>query len=100
LIDFIIIICVIQVFDVLHGKIITLHQIKIKQKCPQEGWVEQDANEILQAILECIKQTAKKMEDMGLAISDIKAIGITNQRETTIIWDKKTGEPLHSAIGM
>ncbi|KAH0949528.1 hypothetical protein HN011_011906 [Eciton burchellii] len=61
-------------------------------------WVEQDANEILQAILECIKQTAKKMEDMGLAISDIKAIGITNQRETTIIWDKKTGEPLHSAI--
>jgi len=85
---------------VLRSKIIALHQIEIKQKCPQEGWVEQDANEILQAVMECIKETAKKMEDMGLAISDIKAIGITNQRETTIIWDKETGEPLHDAIGM
>jgi len=85
---------------VLRCKVIATHQIQIKSICLQEGWSEQDPNEILEAVIECIKQTAKKMEDMGLAISDVKAIGITNQRETTIIWDKKTGKPLHNAIGM
>lgn len=86
------------VFDVLRRKIIALHQIEIKQKYPQEGWVEQDPKEILQAVIECIQETVKKMKDMGLSISDIKAIGITNQRETTVVWDKDTGEPLHNAI--
>lgn len=84
----------------LRRKIIALHQIEIKQKYPQEGWVEQDPKEILQAVIECIQETVKKMKDMGLSISDIKAIGITNQRETTVVWDKDTGEPLHNAIGI
>ncbi|XP_032680803.1 glycerol kinase-like [Odontomachus brunneus] len=86
------------VFDVLHRKVVASHQIEIKQKYPQEGWVEQDPNEILQAVIECIKETVKKMKDMRLSVSDIKAIGITNQRETTLVWDKETGEPLHNAI--
>lgn len=86
------------VFDVLRRKVIALHQIEIKQKYPQEGWVEQDPKEILQAVIECIQETVKKMKDMGLSTSDIKAIGITNQRETTVVWDKDTGEPLHNAI--
>ncbi|KMQ95878.1 glycerol kinase [Lasius niger] len=86
------------VFDVLRRKVIASHQIEIKQKCPQEGWVEQDPKEILQAVIECIQETVKKMKDMGLSSLDIKAIGITNQRETTVIWDKNTGEPLHNAI--
>lgn len=75
------------------------HQIEIKQKYPQEGWVEQDPKEILQAVMECIKKTMDKLKDVGLCKSDIKAIGITNQRETTLVWDKNTGEPLHNAIG-
>lgn len=83
----------------LHRKVVASHQIEIKQKYPQEGWVEQDPKEILEAVIQCIKETVKKMEDIELTISDIKAIGITNQRETTIVWDKDTGEPLHNAIG-
>ncbi|XP_076232760.1 glycerol kinase 1 [Calliopsis andreniformis] len=86
------------VFDVLRRKVVASHQIEIKQKYPQEGWVEQDPKEILQAVLNCIKKTVEKMKDIGLSVSDIKAIGITNQRETTIMWDKNTGEPLHNAI--
>lgn len=73
--------------------------MEIKQIYPQEGWVEQDPKEIMKAVLECITETLKKMESIGLSKSDIKAVGITNQRETSILWDKETGEPLHNAIG-
>lgn len=83
----------------LHRKVVASHQIEIKQKYPQEGWVEQDPKEILQAVIECIKETVRKMKDIGLTVADIKAVGITNQRETTLVWDKETGEPLHNAIG-
>lgn len=86
-------------FDVLRRKVIASHQIEIKQKYPQEGWVEQDPKEILKAVIECIKKTIEKLKDIGMSASDIKAIGITNQRETTLMWDKNTGEPLHNAIG-
>lgn len=84
----------------LRRKVVALHQIEIKQKYPQEGWVEQDPKEILQAVITCIEETVKKMKNLGLTVSDIKAIGVTNQRETTLMWDKETGEPLHNAIGI
>ncbi|KAF7405630.1 glycerol kinase isoform X1 [Vespula maculifrons] len=86
------------VFDVLQRKVVASHQIEIKQKYPQEGWVEQDPKEILQAVIQCIKNTVEKLKDLNISPSDIKAIGITNQRETTLLWDKETGEPLHNAI--
>ncbi|XP_046821280.1 glycerol kinase-like [Vespa velutina] len=86
------------VFDVLQRKVVASHQIEIKQKYPQEGWVEQDPKEILQAVIQCIKKTVEKLTDLNISTSDIKAIGITNQRETTLLWDKETGEPLHNAI--
>jgi len=74
---------------VLHRKVVALHQIEIKQKYPQEGWVEQDPKEILQAVIACIEETVKKMKNLDLSVSDIKAIGITNQRETTLLWYKR-----------
>lgn len=67
----------------------------IKQSYRQPGFVEQDANEIWLSVLECVSQL---LIENTLMISQIEAIGITNQRETTVLWDKKTSEPLCSAI--
>ncbi|XP_015598250.1 glycerol kinase [Cephus cinctus] len=86
------------VFNVFRREVVAAHQIEIKQKYPQEGWVEQDPKEILEAVIECINKTLEKLKALGFDKSDIKAIGITNQRETTLVWDKSTGEPLHNAI--
>ncbi|XP_017880748.1 glycerol kinase-like isoform X2 [Ceratina calcarata] len=86
------------VFDVLHRTVIASHQIAIKQIYLHEGWVEQNPTEIMNAVTECMTKTVEKLESMGLRASDIKAIGITNQRETSVMWDKQTGEPLHNAI--
>lgn len=78
---------------------LTYHQVSISQSCPKEGWVEQDPIEILQAVRECINQTVFNLRQLTIDPSDIIAIGITNQRETTIVWDSITGEPLYNAIG-
>jgi glycerol kinase len=72
---------------------VAAHAIELKQNYPANGWVEHDANEIWQATLATARAAMK-----GASAKDIAAIGITNQRETTIIWDKKTGAPLHNAI--
>jgi len=69
------------------------HSIELRQIYPANGWVEHDAEEIWQATLTCCRVAAK-----GVAASDIAAIGITNQRETTVLWDRKTGAALHNAI--
>ncbi|KAK0080222.1 hypothetical protein PV325_000266 [Microctonus aethiopoides] len=86
------------IFDLIRRKVITSHQIEIKQKYPQEGWVEQNPKEILTAVLDCISKVMENLKELKIDPSDIKAVGITNQRETTVVWDKKTGEPLHNAI--
>ena len=76
------------------------HQIAVSQKefpqyFPQESWVEHDANEIWETQLGALKNVLEKAQ---LSVQDIAAIGITNQRETTVIWDRQTGEPVHRAI--
>jgi glycerol kinase len=76
-------------------KVCGLAQQEIGQIFPQSGWVEHNPHEILSS---CIKTARDAIKNAGLIGSDIKAIGITNQRETTIIWDKNTGKPIHNAI--
>lgn len=61
--------------------------------------MEQDPVEILRAVRECLNQTIHNLRQLTIDPSDIVAIGITNQRETTVVWDSVTGEPLYNAIG-
>jgi len=70
-------------------------QQEIEQIFPHSGWVEHNPNEILNS---CIETARDAIKNAGLNGKDISAIGITNQRETTIIWDKITGKPVHNAI--
>lgn len=70
----------------------------MNQICPQEGWVEQDPIELLSSIQRCISEACTHLEFLGYQVSDIISLGITNQRETTVVWDKVTGEPLYNAI--
>lgn len=80
------------------SEVLTFHQIEIPQQCPQEGWVEQDPMDILQAVRECIIKTTDNLRKLDIDPGDIVAVGITNQRETTILWDRTTGKPLYNAI--
>jgi glycerol kinase len=82
------------IFDY-YGNIIALEQQEFRQIYPKEGWVEHDPIEIWNTQLSVAKLAIKNSK---LEIDDIKAIGITNQRETTVVWDRKTGEPLYNAI--
>lgn len=77
------------------GKIRGIAQREFTQIFPQSGWVEHDANEIWNSQL-AVAQQVLKQESVSAA--DIAAIGITNQRETTLLWDRKTGEPIANAI--
>lgn len=79
-------------------EVVAFHQEKLSSIFPQEGWVEQDPIEILNVVTKCIKCTIEKLEKIGGNVSDIAAVGITNQRESTVVWDKYTGEPLHNLI--
>jgi len=77
------------------GTIISTAQKEFEQHFPKPGWVEHDAGEIWEVQAE---MAAKALRQASLKPSDIKGIGITNQRETVVVWDKNTGEPIHKAI--
>ena len=77
------------------GNVCHSAQKEFQQIFPRPGWVEHDAEEIWRTTLEVAKNA---MEKAGAEAKDIAAIGITNQRETTVIWDKKTGRPIYNAI--
>jgi glycerol kinase len=70
-------------------------QQEFTQHYPRPGWVEHDANEIWDVTLGVMRQA---LEDAGVSPESIAAIGITNQRETVVVWDRETGEPLHNAV--
>ena len=75
--------------------IVSVAQQEFRQIFPQSGWVEHDPEEIWSSTRDTIKAAVDKA---GIALTDIGAIGITNQRETTIIWDRETGKPVYNAI--
>ena len=78
-----------------NGKVIAVHGMEFPQIYPQPGWVEHDPAQILSSQVESLK---KAVEKAAIDPKDIVGIGITNQRETTIIWDKATGKPVCNAI--
>jgi len=88
-----------QVFAARTSELITFHQIPLKPKLPREGWVEQDPLELLSAVRECISKTVDNLKQLEISPSDVVATGVTNQRETTVVWDKTTGQPLYNTIG-
>jgi glycerol kinase len=77
------------------GRIVAVDQKEHEQIFPRPGWVEHDATEIWTNVQEVI---AGALSKGGITRDQVKAIGITNQRETTLLWDKATGEPVHNAI--
>ncbi len=77
------------------GNVKAMAQTEFPQYFPKPGWVEQDANEIWVSVLTVYMQALLKA---GIKASEVDSIGITNQRETTVIWDRQTGEPVYHAI--
>ncbi|RDW15697.1 glycerol kinase GlpK [Oceanobacillus chungangensis] len=78
-----------------NGEIVETGQKEFQQFFPKPGWVEHDANEIWTSVLACIADVLRKSD---VDPSQIAGIGITNQRETTVVWDKNTGKPIYHAI--
>ncbi len=73
----------------------SVSQKEFTQHFPRSGWVEHDADEIWESVVSTCR---KAMNEAGATAPDIAAIGITNQRETVVVWDRETGEPIHRAI--
>ncbi|MEG0447293.1 MAG: FGGY family carbohydrate kinase, partial [Comamonas sp.] len=82
------------VFDA-QGRLVASAQMELPQIYPQPGWVEHDPLEIWRTQLTTAKEALSKA---GLGARDIRAVGITNQRETTVVWNRVTGKPIHHAI--
>jgi glycerol kinase len=77
------------------GTPLARHQLEHRQSYPRAGWVEHDPVEILERARETITGA---LASAGLRASDLAAVGLTNQRETTVVWDRRTGQPIHPAI--
>lgn len=80
-------------------QVLASHQKEFKQIYPRQGWHEQDPEEIFESCLECINTAVERLEkETEYKKEDVKGFGITNQRETTVVWDKKTGQKLYNAV--
>jgi len=77
------------------GQVVAMAQRELPQHYPRPGWVEHDPMRIWQDQLATARQV---LHDAGLRAAQLRAVGITNQRETTVLWDRRTGEPVHNAI--
>lgn len=77
------------------GEIVATAQREFEQFFPKPGWVEHDANEIWTSVLACMAEVLRKAD---VSAEQVEGIGITNQRETAVVWDKNTGKPIYKAI--
>lgn len=75
------------------------HEVRIAQISLKQGYLENDPNEIISAVRETAKVAIHLLPNHGFSKDNVACIGITNQRETVVLWDKVTGKPLHNAIG-
>src|SRR3954466_13572188 len=78
-----------------HGAPVSIAQREFRQIYPQPGWVEHDAKEILATQRETAREAVR---NTNVSLKDVMAVGITNRRETPIVWDRQPGEPIHNAI--
>ncbi|MCQ8783394.1 glycerol kinase GlpK [Mangrovibrevibacter kandeliae] len=76
-------------------RVVGLGQQEFRQQFPQSGWVEHDPEDIWRTVMETVRTA---LANAGLSAGDIAALGITNQRETTVVWDRETGKAIHNAI--
>lgn len=83
------------IFDTATGSLVAGAQQEFTQHFPKPGWVEHDANEIFDSVTSVIRNA---LREASLDTGDIAALGITNQRETTVLWERETGRPVHRAI--
>ncbi|CRK30903.1 hypothetical protein BN1708_015872, partial [Verticillium longisporum] len=86
------------IFEVATGEPVAKHQLEIENHHPHPGWHEHDPKELLHSVTTCMEAAFADFVELGHTKDDLKAIGITNQRETTVVWDGRTGETLHNAI--
>jgi glycerol kinase len=77
------------------GERVAMHAVPVESRYPKPGWVEQDANEVWRAQMSAVRAV---LEAGGVTAADIAACGVTNQRETTVVWDRRTGQPIAPAI--
>ncbi|CAH0545806.1 unnamed protein product [Brassicogethes aeneus] len=86
------------VFSSKTAEVLTYHQVSVNHIIPQEGWFEQDPMLLLESVITTIDVTCDNLQKLNIDPENIAAIGITNQRETTVLWDKFTGKPLYNAL--
>ncbi|KAI0343003.1 glycerol kinase [Trametopsis cervina] len=86
-----------MVFD-RYANIVASHQIEFPQYYPEPGWHEHDLDQIMESCDACIDQACVELQKLGWTKESVKVIGITNQRETAVVWSRKTGKPLARAI--
>ena len=79
------------IFSAEDGTVITYHQIEVRRYYPFEGWVEQDPRELFNSVLETAEVVYQKLQHLDIDTKQIKCIGLTNQRESAIVWDRITG---------
>jgi glycerol kinase len=80
------------------GETLVSHQIQLSRSTPHPGWVEQDPLEIINSVRTCMVSVASKLEAINRSATNVCAIGVTNQRETVVVWERETGRPLYNAI--
>jgi glycerol kinase len=85
-------------FDVETSQVVAMKQKEIPAIRPKEGWLEEDPMIILSTVMDCIEEVCQECREKDINLKRIKGIGIANQRETTILWDKDTGRPLYNAV--